>query len=119
MSRAAPSRPPHPVTPDGRYFVVRGRLWRMSNPALTDADRARLVSLLSQARAALRRTTARTRAERAAARKRVDAAKVKLGQRGPVWWTDGAPDYNRHMAIHTPYREWYEGLEDQSHSHKS
>jgi len=22
----------HPVTPDGRYFVVRGRLWRMSNP---------------------------------------------------------------------------------------
>jgi hypothetical protein len=20
----------HPVTPDGRYFVVRGRLWRMA-----------------------------------------------------------------------------------------
>jgi hypothetical protein len=24
----------HPVTPDGRYFVVRGRLWPMSNPSL-------------------------------------------------------------------------------------
>jgi hypothetical protein len=22
----------HPVTPDDRYFVVRGRLWRMANP---------------------------------------------------------------------------------------
>jgi hypothetical protein len=22
----------HPVTPDGRYFVVRGRLWRMADP---------------------------------------------------------------------------------------
>jgi len=21
----------HPVTPDGRYFVVRGKLWRMSD----------------------------------------------------------------------------------------
>ena len=24
----------YPVTPDGRYFVVRGRLWRCANPAL-------------------------------------------------------------------------------------
>jgi hypothetical protein len=24
----------HPVTPDGRYIVVRGRLWRMANPDL-------------------------------------------------------------------------------------
>ncbi len=23
---------PYLVTPDGRYFVVRGRLWRTSNP---------------------------------------------------------------------------------------
>ena len=27
----------HPVTPDGRYFVVEGRLWRTSNPALAPA----------------------------------------------------------------------------------
>ena len=25
---------PFPETPDGRYFVVRGRLWRRANPAL-------------------------------------------------------------------------------------
>ena len=30
----------YPVTPDGRYFMVRGRLWRMSDPAL-DPARAR------------------------------------------------------------------------------
>lgn len=38
-----------------------------------------------------------------AARKRVHAAKVGLGERGPVWWDDGAPDYNRHLIENTPY----------------
>jgi hypothetical protein len=33
----------HPVTLDGRFFVVRGRLWRMENPALVLQDRERLV----------------------------------------------------------------------------
>ncbi|NHZ89888.1 hypothetical protein F2P45_12815 [Massilia sp. CCM 8733] len=56
----------HPTTPDGRYFVVSGRRWRTSNPA--------------------------------------------LGERGPVWWTDGAPDFNRRMAANTPYAAWYAGL---------
>jgi hypothetical protein len=27
---------PYPVTPDGRYFVVKGRLWRRADPALPD-----------------------------------------------------------------------------------
>ena len=45
------------------------------------------------------------------ARTAVDAAKVALGERGPVWWTDGAPDYNRHMAKNSPYAAWFEGLE--------
>ena len=30
-------------------------------------------------------------------------AKVELGERGPVWWSDGAPDYNRHLIKNTPY----------------
>jgi hypothetical protein len=47
---------------------------------------------------------------REAARARVDAAKVALGERGPVWWTDGAPDLNRHMARTTPYAEWFASL---------
>jgi hypothetical protein len=42
-----------------------------------------------------------------AARKAVDAAKIGLGERGPVWWTDGAPDLNRHKVKNTPYAAWY------------
>ena len=48
-------------------------------------------------------------AERLAnARRAVDAAKIALGERGPVWWQDGAPDLNRHLVKNTPYRDWYE-----------
>jgi hypothetical protein len=36
----------HPVTPDGRYFVVRGRLWRLADPNLSAAVRSTLVSEL-------------------------------------------------------------------------
>ena len=46
-----------------------------------------------------------------AARAAVDAAKVALGERGPVWWSDGAADYNRHLARNTPYASWYAGLD--------
>jgi hypothetical protein len=38
-----------------------------------------------------------------AARARVHQAKLALGERGPVWWSDGAPDYNRHLLKNTPY----------------
>jgi hypothetical protein len=44
---------------------------------------------------------------REAARRAVNAAKVALGERGPVWWIDGEPDWNRHMAVNTPYAEWF------------
>jgi hypothetical protein len=37
-------------------------------------------------------------------------AKRALGERGPVWWTDGAPDLNRHMARTTPYAAWFAEL---------
>ena len=96
----------HPTTPDGRYFVVRGRLWRKANPQLPDELRDLLVKQLMDARRALRGS--RPEAERSAAREQVDAAKRALGERGPVWWTDGAPDFNRRMAKNTPYREWFE-----------
>ena len=42
------------------------------------------------------------------ARKAVDAAKIALGERGPVWWTDGAPDLNREKVKDSPYAEWYQ-----------
>jgi hypothetical protein len=39
---ATPFSPsPYPVTPDDRYFVVRGRLWRMANPELPEEERTR------------------------------------------------------------------------------
>ena len=40
------------VTPDGRYFVVRGRLWRRANPSLPADRRELLVRELMNARRA-------------------------------------------------------------------
>ena len=94
-------------TPDGRYLVVRGRLWRATDPRLPDADRARWVKALSDARRRLRRDGSTSDEERARARADVDDAKVALGERGPVWWDDGAPDWNRHLAKNTPYAAWH------------
>lgn len=101
----------YPTTPDGRYFVVKGRLWRTSNPSLEPDVRQSLVDALMQARrqVGLAKKAGDAAAERAA-RARVDAAKRALGERGPVWWTDGAPDYNRRMVANTPYADWYAAL---------
>lgn len=107
------SKPPegHPVTPDGRYFVVRGRLWRMSDPTLADDERRELVSDLMAARRDV--GVGRKGDDREAvrsARERVDVAKRALGERGPVWWTDGAPDLNRHLVRNTPCASWFDEL---------
>ena len=101
----------YPVTPDGRYFVVRGRLWRMANPALDEAERAALVGRLMEARRAVRgaRKAADPDAE-ATAHRAVDEVKQALGERGPVWWGDGSPDLNRGMAKNTPYADWFARL---------
>lgn len=105
--------PPYPDTPDGRYFVVRGRLWRKSNPDLPDDRRQQLVSALMRARAQVRTARLAEDADAlAGARKAVDRAKVALGERGPVWWTDGSPDLNRHLARNTPYAEWFAALHE-------
>lgn len=106
-----PARPDLPVTPDGRYFVHSGRLWRRSNPDLPEAERERLVAELMAARRAVgtAKRAGDADAERAA-RARVHAAKVALGERGPTWW-DGE-DHNRHAPEHTPYASWWAGLSD-------
>jgi len=41
-------------TPDGRYFVVKGQLWRCTNPALDEDTRQRLVNALMDARRAVK-----------------------------------------------------------------
>lgn len=101
----------YPVTPDCRYFVVRGRLWRMSDPALDEDRRERLVLELMQARRAVGEARRNGDADRMTqARSAVDRTKTALGERGPVWWDDGAPDLNRCMARNTPYADWFETL---------
>ncbi len=45
------------------------------------------------------------------ARTEVQTAKVALGERGPVWWTDGTPDQNRRMVADTPYAAWHAALD--------
>lgn len=103
--------PHYPTTPDGRYFVVRGRLWRCSNPALPEKERQRLVNALMDGRRAVKNAKAANEpVALKAARAQVNAAKVALGERGPVWWTDGAEDFNRRLVANTPYSAWHEQL---------
>lgn len=102
--------PPWPVTPDGRYLVVRGRLWRRTNPHLGAAERETHVRELMAARRGMAKRDL-SAADRAELRARVDAAKRALGERGPIWWQDGAPDLNRHMARNTLYADWFASLD--------
>lgn len=122
VSQAEPPRPQsHPCradytpTPDRRYFVVRGRLWRLSNPWLDAPTHKSLVVELMAARRALK--AAREPAERMTHRLAIDKAKRALGERGEVWWKDGAPDYNRYLAVNTPYAEWFTSPEVQAVRH--
>ena len=99
-------------TPDGRYIVVRGRLWRRSDPSLSDDRRAELVHDLMEARRAKKSALAADDpAAVEQARARVDAAKTALGERGPVWWSDGAPDETRRMAENTRYADWFASVD--------
>lgn len=111
MSAEAPDHGTPPRTPDGRYLVVRGRLWRLSDPALAPAAREALVAELMAARrdVGVQGRAGTPQAVREA-RARVDRAKRALGERGPVWWSDGAPDLNRRLVKNTPYAAWFEGL---------
>lgn len=97
-------------TPDGRYLVVQGRLWRAANPNIPDETRKRLVHELMRARRAVKDALDSDDAERlAAARAAVDATKIALGERGPVWWDDDTR-FDRHVVTNTPYAEWYRNL---------
>ena len=83
---------------------MRGRLWRATDPTLGEEERQRRVDALMDARRAV---AAAKRAEdhqaEKTARAAVHEAKVALGERGPVWWDDGAPDYTRKLVANTPY----------------
>jgi hypothetical protein len=86
-------------------MIINGRLWRLSNPFLDPKRHEGLVRELMSARREVRQVTEPE--ARIAARKRVDAAKRALGERGEVWWRDGTPDYNRRRVSDTPYASWF------------
>jgi hypothetical protein len=76
----------HPVTPDGRYFVVRGKLW-YERPEYRSAGEVAPGEGLMAARRAVK--DARGAGDHGAeheAHRMVDEAKRALGERGPVWW---------------------------------
>lgn len=93
----------YPVTPDGRYFLVKGRLWRCTDPSLAMAAREKLLAVLADARRAVQE-----------ARTQVHSAKVGLGDLGNVRRAEPAPDYNEELAQETPYAKWERGLTDDS-----
>ncbi len=74
-------------TEDGHHVVIDGRKWRATNPHLSKEVRQDLVNELMSARREVGRAlkTGDKDAE-LAARDRVHAAKVGLGERGPKWW---------------------------------
>ena len=76
-------------TPDGRYVVIDGRRGRASDPGLPEERRQELVNELMAARRAVgaAKRAGDGAAERAA-RDRVHAAKVALGERGTPWWIE-------------------------------
>lgn len=72
-------------TPDGHHFVVDGRKWRATDPGIPEKLRTELVAELMDARRAVK-AAAGEQAATAAARRRVQDAKVALGERGEPWW---------------------------------
>ena len=102
----------YPTTPDGRYFVSKARLWRATDPGLDDTTRRAAVKRLMQARRAVFAGQKADDADAvAAARAEVDRAKRDLGERGPVWWDDGAPDEGGRHPKNSTYAAWWAALD--------
>lgn len=79
------------TTADGHYFVVNGRHWRSTDPSIPDPLRTELVAELMAARRAVGAAKGDPTAT-AAARRRVQDAKVALGERGEPWWETPSPE---------------------------
>ncbi|MFD9733325.1 hypothetical protein [Umezawaea sp. NPDC059074] len=89
-----------PKTEDGHFVVISGRRWRATDPDIPED----VAALLRKALMAARRDVGaalRSGEDPAAARARVHAAKVALGERGTPWW-EQTPDERQ--------RRWEQGL---------
>jgi len=70
--------------PLNAFIVVKGRRWRTSDPAIPRNLRQELVNELMSARRAVRDATSDGAVRRS--RRRVNDAKIALGERGRAWW---------------------------------
>jgi hypothetical protein len=78
------------VTPPKHAFILVGRRrWRASDPRIPEAIRQELVNELMAARRAVR--DARNQFEIRTSRRRVNEAKLALGERGHAWWLPPTP----------------------------
>jgi len=79
--------------PDDHFFVVDGRRWRRTDPAVPEDLAAALRSHLGRGRNAVKQAKRSGDDEAlAAARHRNAVAKHGLGERGPEWWTRAETD---------------------------
>ena len=79
---------------------------------MPDAERRGFIKKLMQGRLAIR--SAQTEEELEQANALVHAAKVGLGERGPVWWDGDAEDYSGLDPTRTPYADWWRSLSDEN-----
>jgi len=98
----------YPHTPDGRYFIAKNRLWRCTDPRLSEDEKRTHIKALMKARRAVR--SAQQQNDETAlrqAREGVQTAKEALGERGPVWWQDGALDEDGFAPHNSSYADWW------------
>ena len=80
-------------TPDGHFVIIKGRRWRATDPDIPEEVAAELRRTLMAARRAVGAALkARDGVAERAARDRVQAAKVALGERGTPWWEQTAQE---------------------------
>lgn len=83
---AVASNRSRPVPDEDRYLVVAGRRWRRTDPGIPAVLERQLVAELMAARRAVKDATDDEDVRRA--RRRVQDAKVALGERGEPWWEE-------------------------------
>ncbi|MEU4805744.1 hypothetical protein [Actinosynnema sp. NPDC023587] len=85
-------------TDDGHFVVISGRRWRATDPEIPEDVGAVLRTALMAARRDVGRAL-RSGDDPAAARARVQVAKVALGERGTPWW-EQTPEQRRQRWEH-------------------
>jgi len=79
--------PDNPDTDSSRYFVIKGRRWRKTDPSIPPTLEKQLVRELMSARRAVKAAKSTgDEQDMALARSRVNDAKFSLGERGQPWW---------------------------------